>query len=85
MIPKTHLSISEVDNSVNTHNPVLQICCNILHIHTGRHLTADRRFTSIETAEKLYEKDVTYSLNDNYDKCFDIMKHCIFIARYLYS
>ena len=61
IIPKTQSAICEVTTPVNTHNLMLQICSEILH--TVQNLTADCGFTSIETAEVLYEK--AYQLPPN--------------------
>ena len=61
IIPKTKpaVSMSQKDSKQETYELAMKITSDIHH--TGRHLTADRGFSSRKLALDLYERDVTYA------------------------
>ena len=58
IIPKVKTAMTEREKKQNNYDIVMKITEDI--VGTGLHLTADRGFSSVEIAEELYKKKITY-------------------------
>ena len=57
IIPKVKTAMTEREKKQNNHDIVMKITQDI--VGTGRNVTADRGFLSVEIAEELYKKKIT--------------------------